>query len=178
MKFTNTHVLGIRNVYCGNTWARIYNNYYKCVSLFVELWEWKKNTVCIENKNIFSSQSKSSAVSESDVRSWYAAKTHRTEQHPEISGPSKQQRHWGKMWGSWDMCSLLLMCLSWFFVFSTWKVHLCVPEVPVMPSPIEDPVDSMHGGTRACTVHRLSLLVLIQKYASCIMDFNKFALMY
>lgn len=106
--------------------------------------------------------------------------THRTEQHPEISGPSNAAEALGEdmrqLGHVQSLTHVSVMIL--FFFFSTWKVHLCVPGVPVMPSPIEDPVDSMHGGTRACTVHRLSRLVLVQKYASCIMDFNKFALMY
>lgn len=129
--------LRIRNVYCGNTSASIYNNHYKCVSIYVELWEWKKNTVCIKNRNFFSSQSKSSAVSESDVRSWYVAKTHRTEQHPEISGPSKAAEALGedmRQLGHVQSLTHVSVMIPFFFFFNMESPSVC-PRGPCHAEP-------------------------------------------
>lgn len=51
--------------------------------------------------------------------------------------------------------------------FSTLKVHLYVPEVPVKLCPTVDTVDGMQSG---CRVQQQSHLPKVQKYMLCIMD--------
>lgn len=52
----------------------------------------------------------------------------------QASVPSKEQQHGGKTWDSWNMGSLLLMCLSWFFFFNMESPSVC-PWGPCQAEP-------------------------------------------
>lgn len=55
-------------------------------------------------------------------------------------------------------------------IFSTWKVHLYVPEVSVKPSPTVDTVDDTQSETQRCILQQPVHSPEVQKYMVCIMD--------